>query len=223
MFTGLVQAVGVVESVQRTGRGSDGPVRLRINPGSWGHHPAHGDSISVSGCCLTVANRPSPRAKVLEFVAVPETLSKTKLGTLRAGSRVNLEHSLTANTLVGGHFVQGHVDGVGTIAGVKADDDWRMRVRLPKALQPYIVPKGSICLDGVSLTVAEVHRDGLSVALIPTTLELTTLRDLRPGDPVNVEADMIVKTVVSWAEHAGFVARKPAVRRRAAKRATARR
>ncbi len=203
MFTGLVQSVGSVRKVERIGDGPDGPVRLVIDPGSWVHRPSHGDSISVSGVCLTVANRPTARSRMLGFTAVPETLSKTTLGGLRAGGRVNLEHALTPSTFLGGHLVQGHVDGKGKVVSVRRGGDWRVRVHLPAGLREFIVPKGSVCLDGVSLTVASVYADGFEVALIPTTLELTTLGGLTPGDWVNVETDLVVKTILAWARRLG--------------------
>lgn len=208
MFTGLIQAVGIVKNLDRSGRGPEVPVRLGIDPGSWEHRPRHGDSISISGVCLTVANKPAPRRQLLEFVAIPETLSKTTLGGLRVGSRVNLEHALTPTTLMGGHLVQGHVDGVGTVVSVRRGEDWRIRIRLAAAMQEFVVPKGSVCIDGVSLTIAKVYADGLEVALIPTTLELTTLGDVRAGDSVNVEVDMVVKTILTWARQSGLVVRR---------------
>lgn len=162
---------------------------------------------------MTVANRPSPRRRLLEFVAVAETLAKTKLGTLRKGDRVNLEHSVMPTTLLGGHLVQGHIDGVGRVAGIRRGADWRVRVRLPAAIREFVVPKGSVCLDGVSLTIARVHPDGLEVALIPTTLELTTLAALEPGDPVNIETDMVVKTILSAARRSGLLSRRGGVSR----------
>lgn len=211
MFTGLVQAVGTLRKLERTGRGLDAPVRLGIDPGSWDHRPRHGDSISVSGVCLTVANRPGARSRRLEFVAIPETLSKTKLGDLRVGDQVNLEHSVMPTTLLGGHLVQGHVDGVGRVVSVRRGEDWRVRVRIPAAMREYLVPKGSVCLDGVSLTIARVHSDGLEVALIPTTLELTTLGELQAGDTVNIETDLVVKTILSWAQRSGLFSRRGGV------------
>lgn len=221
MFTGLVQAVGIVKTLDRSGRGPDAPVRMGIDPGSWEHRPGHGDSISVSGVCLTVANRPAPRRRLLEFVAVPETLSKTTLGGLRVGSRVNLEHSLTPATLLGGHLVQGHVDGVGRVVSVGRGADWRVRVALPAGLREFVVSKGSVCLDGVSLTIAGVHRDGLEVALIPTTLDLTTLGELKPGDRVNIETDMVVKTILSWAKQTGLFSRRGVKKKPVSRRASA--
>lgn len=196
MFTGLVQSTGVLESLSPAPAGR----RLVVRCTRWDHRPAPGDSIAVSGCCLTVAETPraSPEGMLLAFDVVPETLDRTTLGGLAPGGAVNLEHSVTASTLMGGHFVQGHVDGVGRIDRVQTQGQWRLRVAPPPALMPYIVPKGSVCLDGVSLTIAEVNpaEGWFEVALIPTTLERTTLGALRPGSAVNIEADVLVKTVV---------------------------
>ncbi|MBX3402608.1 MAG: riboflavin synthase [Phycisphaeraceae bacterium] len=216
MFTGLVQAVGRVAAIEQTGRGPAVPVRLRVDPGSWRHRSALGDSICVGGVCLTIAALGRGRAgrggRTLEFDVIPETLSRTTLGGLKAGDRVNLEHAVTAATLMGGHFVQGHVDGVGRVVSVRAGDDWRVRVRVPRELRPLMIPKGSVCVDGVSLTIAAVHADGFEVALIPTTLELTTLSRLRAGDGVNIEADMLVKSVASVLRGMGAHAKRGAAR-----------
>lgn len=196
MFTGLVQAVGRVASVEARGAG----VRLRVDPMGWGYAPGLGESISVSGCCLTVAGlEGGPGGKTWAFDAVPETLAKTTLGGLAAGSRVNLEHAATPTTLLGGHVVQGHVDGVGVVETVLTEGEWRVRVRPPAGLMEYMTPKGSVCVEGVSLTLARVEpREWFEVALIPVTLEKTTLGELRAGSRVNVEADVFAKTVVNW-------------------------
>lgn len=223
MFTGLVQALGKVRARERRAGG----VRLSIQPLGWDHTPAEGDSISVSGCCLTVAEsvRRTSGTPVLAFDAVPETLSKTRIGRLRVGDEVNLEHAATPSTLLGGHVVQGHVDGLGEVERVRRSDDWRVRIAVPhpgtKAwptdpsagdLMQYIIPKGSICVDGTSLTVAglwgeldpgRAGRRGFEVALIPVTLGATTLKSLRAGDAVNLEADCFAKTVVHWLRHYG--------------------
>lgn len=197
MFTGLVQAVGTVHEAHPSPAG----LRLVIDPGAWPHRAAHGESISVSGVCLTHTGTESDR--LLTFDAVSETLSKTTLGSLRAGGRVNLEHAVRADTLMGGHFVQGHVDAVGTVASVNADEkDWRVMFTAPASAMECMVPTGSVTIDGVSLTVAGVHGEGAErtfhVALIPTTLALTTLKALRAGDRVNIETDMIARTVVNF-------------------------
>jgi riboflavin synthase len=136
------------------------------------------------------------------FDVVPETLSKTSLGRLRAGAAVNLEHAATPTTLMGGHVVQGHVDGVGVVESVVTEGEYRVRVRPPAGLMEYMTPKGSICVEGVSLTLAAVEpREWFEVALIPVTLEKTTLGSLRAGDPVNLEADVFAKTIVHWLKH----------------------
>jgi riboflavin synthase len=195
MFTGLVQAVGTVAEARPSAAG----LRLVIDPGAWPHRAAHGESISVSGVCLTHTGTESDR--LLAFDAVAETLGKTTLGGLKPGSRVNLEHAVRADTLMGGHFVQGHVDAVGKVEAVNADErDWRVTFSAPPAVMECIVPTGSVCIDGVSLTVAGVESGGRRfwVALIPTTLELTTLRGLSVGDGVNIETDMIARTVVNF-------------------------
>lgn len=199
MFTGLVQAVGKIAEV----RGGSA-TRLIIDPGGWDHHPEAGESISVSGCCLTLAASPSGAADgCLEFDVVAETLSRTTLGGCRAGSAVNLERSLRAADLLGGHFVQGHVDGVGVVQQVQTGFDYRVAVRPPADLMPFITPKGSIAVDGVSLTIAALDpRAGtFEVALVPTTLARTTLSALHPGDRVNLEADTLAKTIVHWVRH----------------------
>lgn len=198
MFTGLVQAVGRIASATPTGSG----LRLLVDPLNWHHRPAPGDSIAVNGVCLTITAPPADQPGFLAFHAVPETLAKTTLQTLPPGSRVNLEHAATAATLFGGHMVQGHIDAFGTVAHIQTHPEWRVTFRPPDALRPFLAPKGSICVDGVSLTLAEVSTAGLfSVALIPTTLELTTLADLRVGSKVNLEADMIAKTVVNYLQN----------------------
>ncbi len=207
MFTGLVRAVGTVLSADP----APGGARLTLDPGPWTHRPEHGESIAVSGCCLTIVGTPAP-GEPWAFDVIHETLAKTKLGALRPGSRVNLEPSVTASTLMGGHFVQGHVDGVGTIARITRPDasggEWRLRVAPPDGLMLFVTPKGSVCVDGTSLTVAALDpgdRAGaggwFEVALIPTTLRETTLGDLAEGDPVNLEADILAKTVVHYTRH----------------------
>ena len=165
--------------------------------------PREGDSVSVAGCCLTLAKagEPSPTAgrTLLSFDVIRETLDKTSLGSRAVGEGVNLETSCTPSTLLGGHIVQGHVDGVGRVASVRDDpSDWRVEVELPPELVEYASPKGSVAIEGVSLTIAAIRTGRLEIALIPTTLERTTLHALREGDRVNLEMDVIAKTVVHW-------------------------
>ena len=203
MFTGIIRATGRVAAVRTT---QDGRHRLEIDPLGWSHRPAAGDSIAVDGCCLTLVSDPAPGGP-WSFDVVPETLAKTTLGSLSVGRRVHLEHAATASTLLDGHVVQGHVDGVATVIDVRSGTDWRVRLRPPAHLLQYIIPKGSVTLAGVSLTVADVNPDSgegwFEVALIPATLSLTTLGDLATGAGVNLECDAMAKTVVHWLRHFG--------------------
>lgn len=193
MFTGLVQAMGTIERLEPSATGC----RLVIDASGWDHRPSAGDSVAVSGCCLTAVGDSTGEGR-LTFDAIPETLAKTTLGGWAAGDRVNLEHSVTASTLMGGHVVQGHVDGVGRVVHVVTEGEWRVRIEVPEGMMRYATPKGSVCIDGVSLTIADQHvsERWLEVALIPETLERTTLDTLAAGDGVNVEMDVLSKTVV---------------------------
>lgn len=194
MFTGLVQAVGRVESVSKTSEG----VRLAVDFQPWPLKPDLGASISVSGCCLTVVDS---TGSVVAFDVVHRTLEMTTLGRLRAGARVNLESAATLQTALGGHLVQGHVDGVGRVLEVQGTEDWRVRIGCTAEIGVHLVDRGSITVDGVSLTVARVLRGddgavvGFEVALIPETLDRTTLRGLDQDAAVNLEADVISKMV----------------------------
>ncbi len=198
MFTGIITAKGAIVSHQV----NDFGVRLLIDPGSpreWPSFPKAGDSVAVSGCCLTHAPRPGDDGGLLAFDVIRESLDKTSLGQLPQGSRVNLELALTPTTAMGGHFVQGHVDGAGRISKVVAtENEWAVTIEAPAPLTDYLVPKGSITVDGVSLTLAAVDpaHHSFTVALIPTTLKLTTLGDAKEGDIVNIECDMFAKTIV---------------------------
>ncbi len=194
MFTGIVQTTGRVHQIQPQPSG----VRFVVDIGDWtpaeGRAPILGDSICVSGCCLTVA---AVDGRTLGFDVIPQTLRMTTLGTLAEGDGVNLEPSVTAQQPLGGHFMQGHIDGVGTVTHVlDTPEEWRLTVQPPADLMPYMIPKGSVAIDGVSLTLAEVTGDAIEVALIPTTLNLTTLSVRKVGDGVNLEADILAKTTV---------------------------
>ena len=186
MFTGIVRERGRVVSAEPNGGG----VHLRIAaPETAG--AALGDSIAVSGCCLTVT---AASGETLEFDAVPETIARTTLGGLGPGAEVNLEPALRAGEPLGGHFVQGHVDGRARVTTLDPEGDGaRLRLQLEPELLRYCVEKGSIALDGVSLTIAALHEDGVDIALVPFTLEHTTLGALAPGDEVNVEVDLLAK------------------------------
>ena len=188
MFTGLIQDIGRVESIDA---GDDG-ARLRIAT-SLGGDIALGDSVAVDGVCLTAT---AADADGFETEAMNQTLDVTALGSAEPGARVNLELAMRASDRLGGHIVQGHADGVGTVGAV-SDDGFarRLRVALPDALLRYAVDKGSITLSGVSLTVAELGERWVEVSLIPETLERTNLGELTPGSKLNVECDIVAKYV----------------------------
>ncbi len=185
VFTGLVREIGTVRSM-------DGG-RLVVEAPETARTAALGDSVAIDGVCLTVV---AVNGRAFSFDAVPETLARTALGTLDQGSRVNLEPALRAGEALGGHYVQGHVDGVGSLRSVMPEGDGkRMAFDAPADLLRYIVAKGSIALSGISLTVAAVDDAGFEVALIPHTLAATTLDRLVPGDQVNLETDVLAKYV----------------------------
>ncbi|MCD9143222.1 riboflavin synthase [Streptomyces albireticuli] len=189
MFTGIVEELGEVVSVDS--RGDSSLFRLRgplVTEGA-----KHGDSIAVNGVCLTVVETADG-----EFTAdvMAESLKRSSLGALVPGSRVNLERPMALGGRLGGHLVQGHVDGTGTILERVPGEHWEIvKIALPAALRRYVVDKGSITVDGISLTVVEAGRDFFTVSLIPTTLQLTTLGVKRVGDPVNLEVDVLAKYV----------------------------
>jgi riboflavin synthase len=199
MFTGIIRTLGTVAAASPAPGGNR---RLVITPDTLWTAPASraGDSIAVDGCCLTLVADP---AGSFSFDAVPETLAKTTLGTLAPGDRVHLEQAATASTLLDGHLVQGHVDGVAVVERIDSVDEWRVRLRPPPDLMPFIIPKGSVCLGGVSLTVAAVspEQGWFEVALIPTTLNLTTLGRLAISTRVNLECDATAKTIVHYLRH----------------------
>jgi riboflavin synthase len=189
MFTGIVEELGSVAGLTRHADSARLAVRGSVVTADAGH----GDSIAVNGVCLTVTGLDGDI-----FVAdvMAETLDRSSLGVLSVGDPVNLERAATLATRLGGHLVQGHVDGVGAILGREPAEHWELvRFALPDDLARYVVEKGSITVDGVSLTVVEVGPDSFSVGLIPTTLKATTLGHKGPGDPVNLEVDVIAKYV----------------------------
>jgi riboflavin synthase len=190
MFTGLIQSLGNIASLEPRG----GDLRLSIDCGALDlSSVAEGDSIAVSGVCLTALDI-GPHAFAADVST--ETLSKTTLGGLRAGDPVNLERSLTLATPLGGHFVSGHVDGIGCVKSISADArSQRWVFAVPEDLRRYIAGKGSIAVNGVSLTVNELYADGFGVNLIPHTLAHTTFGTLGVGDPVNLEVDLIARYV----------------------------
>lgn len=190
----------VVEATRRSGG-----LRLGIRAAGWGYRAAAGDSVAVNGCCLTAVEAATADGTML-FDAVPVTLLTTSLGSWKVGCRVNLEHAATMGTLLGGHMVQGHVDGVGlVVSNGEGPGGWRLVVELLPDLMAFMAPKGSVCIDGVSLTLANVDVPArrIEIALIPTTLAVTTLGTLRAGDGVNIEADTVAKTVVHYLQAFG--------------------
>jgi riboflavin synthase len=189
MFTGLVREIGTVLDIA----GGERAMRLTVTAPATAHAAHVGDSVAIDGCCLTVVET---AGDAFSFDAVPETLARTTLGTLAPGARVNLEPALRAGEPLGGHMVQGHVDGVARVRSVDAEGDGRrLWFDPPAGLLRYLVEKGSVSLGGVSLTVAEVDDAGFAVALVPHTLAVTTMGGLQAGDPVNVEVDVLAKYV----------------------------
>ena len=189
MFTGLVESMGKCASLQAEGEGQ----QLVIDATIFGNDISLGESIAINGVCLTVVEKALGSAT---FQLAPETLRKSNLGNLTIGSLVNLERALRMGDRLGGHWVQGHVDGVGSLLKREKDGDWEKFIfQMPTTLSRYLVAKGSITINGVSLTVVEVSTDTFSVALIPHTLAITNLGVLREGDTVNLEVDILAKYV----------------------------
>ena len=197
MFTGLIECVGELTTRAATASG----VRLQIGS-SLASELRPGDSVAVNGVCLTVV---ALGRDTFDADVGPETLNATTMGELAAGRLVNLERPLRADGRVGGHFVQGHVDGVGRVEALRADGDFHwLRVALPAALAPLVVLKGSIAVDGISLTVARLDDRSFDVQVVPYTLEHTNLKSLTETDRVNLECDMVGKYVARAVELAGL-------------------
>lgn len=194
MFTGIIEEKGIVLGVDRSGK-------LRVRASTVLEGTRVGDSIAVSGVCLTVV-RIEPDGFTVDVM--PETLRSSILGELRAGSDVNLERAMGAGGRFGGHIVNGHVDGVGTVGSLRREGNAVVvRIDVPAGMSRYAVPKGSVAIDGVSLTVVEAREGWFSVSVIPHTLEETTLRDARPGTRLNIEVDIIAKYVEAFLSRGG--------------------
>lgn len=193
MFTGIVEGMGTVVSSERV----PGGLRMALDLGQTREQLGHGSSIAIAGVCLTVVGGD---VSIAEFDLSSETLEKTRLGSVSPGDRLNLERPLAAGADLGGHFVTGHVDGLGEVLEVRPDGDYQVqRYRAPASVAPYLVAKGSVAVEGVSLTVAELLEEGVfEVALIPETLERTTLGLVRPGDPLHLEGDLLGKYVLRY-------------------------
>lgn len=192
MFTGIIEGVAEVLSVHDHAGGR----RLAIR-NMW--NDLHtGESIACNGCCLTVAQLDKDQ---IHFDCIRETLDKTNLGLLQVGDRVNVERSLRVGARIDGHFVQGHVDGTGVLVQRTANDlEWRYTIEAPEYLIKYLTPKGSICVDGISLTIAALKEKRFEVTLIPTTLQITNIGSRPVGWPFNLECDMIAKQIVTFLE-----------------------
>jgi riboflavin synthase len=194
LFTGIVETMGAIVALEPAGD----LVRIAIEAGAVAEGVRIGDSIAVNGGCLTVTEIDGER---LAFEAIRETQQRTALGDLAAGAKVNLERAMRADGRLDGHIVQGHVDGVGTVRALeRVGDDVRMAIECGAELADAMVEKGSVTVDGVSLTVAGVSDSGFEVALIPHTLQVTTLGERQPGDRVNLEADVLGKYVKRYVE-----------------------
>ena len=192
MFTGLIETICKVASAVKKAGG----MRLAVN---LGRDVKCGDSIAVNGVCLTVAGLKGTAA---EFDVSEETLSKTTLGRLKAGSEVNIEKALKADGRFGGHFVGGHIDAVGIVKKIeKKGDFWQFDFETPKDIQDFLIPKGSIAVDGVSLTIADVKDNNFTIAIIPATFENTIFKNYKPGDLVNIETDIICRIVKKQLEN----------------------
>lgn len=197
MFTGIIEATGTVETIELR----RGTTRIAVRAPEYAHRLRVGDSISVSGTCLTALEMEPP---VFYADLAAETIARTSLGELRPGTLVNLELPTPAGAPLGGHVVQGHVDGCGEFLSLDPVDpaadpeltDWWLRVSVPQNTRPFMVEKGSIAIDGISLTIAAWDGEVVTIAILPHTRRATNLRALQPGDPVNVEADVMLRLAV---------------------------
>ena len=191
MFTGIIKEVGEIVDVSPFGGGKKLTVRA-----SFSGELVPDESVAINGACQTVVAKDE---STFQVIAIEETLRKTNFGSLQAGMPVNLERAMQANARLDGHFVQGHVDATGTVVSVELEEtNWLIQVEFPESFSPYLIPVGSITLDGISLTVARLEGTALTVAIIPHTWEHTNISTWRPGTSVNMEFDMIGKYVVRW-------------------------
>ena len=189
MFTGIVQEAGVVKAVTPRGKGWS----LEVEAPAMTKDAKIGDSIAVNGCCLTVTG---VKGSLVTFDLLDETRFKTNLKTVQAGSRVNLEGSLRADGKLGGHFVTGHIEATAKVTKWgRAGQDWELEAEVPAGMDRYLVPKGCVALDGISLTIGRVAGQRFNVWIIPHTYEVTTLRDRKEGDELNLECDLLAKYV----------------------------
>lgn len=204
MFSGIIEVIGKVIAIQRI---KGGAVRLILDAGQLSSSVRAGDSIAVDGACLTVVRKTG--RKILMDIS-SETQDLTIISGYKKGMSVNLELPVKAGAMMSGHFVQGHVDGVAKVSNWKCsgNQDIRLRIKLPAGLAPYCIHKGSIAINGVSLTIARMNRHDVEIALIPYTLDHTNLGLLKPGDPVNIETDVLGRYIVSMVKKAYHIRRK---------------
>lgn len=189
MFTGIVEEAGLVQAVTRRGKGWS----LEVEAGSIMPGVKVGDSVAVNGCCLTVTE---VKGKSMIFDLLDETKKRTNLQSAQVGARVNLESSLKVDGKLGGHFVTGHIDGMAQVTKwVRSGEDWELEAEVPAGLERFLVPKGCVAIDGISLTIGKVEGWKFNVWIIPHTYEVTTLRDRKEGDKVNLECDLLAKYV----------------------------
>lgn len=189
MFTGIVEERGRIEKLDQ----ASGGIKIVVSASVVTSDIANGDSIAVNGVCLTALDISSE-----SFAAdvSPETLHRTTLGSLKVGSAANLERAMLPTTRLGGHIMQGHVDGRGTFISAESEGDfWTVKIGFPAELARYLVHKGSVAIEGISLTIAALNDDNFDIAVIPKTWEMTNLSSLAPGDPVNLEADIVAKYI----------------------------
>jgi len=192
MFTGIIEEVGHVQRIQKTSSG----ICLTLRTQKTYRDSSLGASLSVEGACLTVIQK---KGKSLSFDVSKNTLRQTTLGSLKVGDRLNLERPLKVGSRLGGHLVQGHVDGVGQITQrAQEGENVILRIKCPKGMITYLVPRASVAIDGVSLTVTDVFRNAFSLYLVPHTLKVTRLGKKNVGDPVNIEIDLLLKLLKRW-------------------------
>jgi len=197
MFTGLVQGVGILTGIKFDANSAEIAIQLPANF----ENIQIGESISVNGVCLTVTKN-QENAQLVSMDIMGVTLAASNIGDLEIGNAVNLERAMLIGDRFGGHIVQGHIDGTAKLVSRELSDNWEtFRFEIARHLRVYLVPKGSICLNGVSLTISNITDDGFEVSLIPTTMELTNLAQLRIGDKVNIEVDVIAKYVQALLEN----------------------
>lgn len=201
MFTGIIEETGSITDIKRTTAG----VRLEIQTGSTGQDLSLGDSLAVNGCCLTATKLSGPKkARLVRMDLLDETWQKTNLQHLKAGSKVNLERPLRADGRFDGHMVTGHVEGLGKIKRwEQVGNDWCLEVASPSSIMKYVVEKGSIAIDGISLTVAKVFTRHFRIWIIPHTYQVTRLHEARQGDFINVETDILGKYVARLLQKTG--------------------